>query len=125
MDENELSGMIISAAIEVHRNLGPGLLESVYQQCMKYELESSGLECDIEVPVTAKYKGKIFDSAFRLDLLVAGKVIVELKVVERLLLVHEAQLLSYLRLTENKLGLLMNFHAPTIKNGLKRIVNNL
>lgn len=125
MDENQISGKIIAAAIEVHRNLGPGLLESVYQQCMKFELENSGLECGIELPVTAIYKGNVFDSAFRIDILVAQKVIVELKVVERVLPVHEAQLLSYLRMTGKKLGLLINFHAPTVREGLKRIVNNL
>jgi len=125
MNENELSNKIIAAAIEVHRNLGPGLLESVYQQCLQYELENHGLECGVELPMTATYKGKVFDSAFRLDLLVERKVIVELKVVERILPVHEAQLLSYLRLTGKRLGLLINFHAPMIKTGLKRIVNNL
>lgn len=125
MYENEVSKRVIAAAIEVHRNLGLGLLESVYQQCLQHELESIGLECEIERPVTAVYKGKIFDSAFRIDALVEEKVIVELKVVERVLPVHEAQLLSYLRLTGKRLGLLINFHAPTVREGLKRVVNNL
>ncbi|MGD8568572.1 MAG: GxxExxY protein [Gammaproteobacteria bacterium] len=125
MDENEISKHVIAAAIEVHRNLGPGLLESVYQRCMQFELDALGLPCKTEVPVSATYKGKVFDSAFRMDMLVAEKVVVELKVVDRVLPVHEAQLLSYLRLTEKKLGLLVNFHAPRVKDGLKRIVNNL
>ncbi|MGD8640387.1 MAG: GxxExxY protein [Gammaproteobacteria bacterium] len=125
MDENEISKQVIAAAIEVHRNLGPGLLESVYQQCMQFELDALGLPCETEVPVSAIYKGKVFDSAFRMDMLVAGKVVIELKVVDRVLPVHEAQLLSYLRLTDKKLGLLINFHAPRVKDGLKRIVNNL
>jgi len=124
MDENEISRGIVTAAIEVHKTLGPGLLESIYRNCLKLELESTGLVCGAEVPVTATYKGHCFDSAFRIDLLVEDKVIVELKVVDHVLPVHEAQLLSYLKLTGKKLGLLINFHVSTVKNGIKRIVNN-
>lgn len=125
MDENTLSREIIGAAIEVHRCLGPGLLESVYQQCLVRELELQGLVVISEVPISAKYKGLDFDVVYRADLLVADKVVIELKVVEKMQPVHEAQLLSYLRLMNKKLGLLINFNVPVLKDGIKRVVHKL
>ena len=125
MDENKLSRLIIGAAIEVHRNLGPGLLESVYHQCLKYELELMKIPYRAEVPIKAGYKELTFDCVYRMDILVDNLVVIELKVVEKLLPVHEAQLLSYLRLSQKKLGLLINFNSPILKSGLKRIVNGL
>ena len=125
MNENEITGKVIGAAIEVHKQLGPGLLESVYQQCLSKELELQGIKCDCEVPVRAEYKGIEFDVAYRMDMLVEDIVAVELKVAERILPVHVAQLLSYLKLSGVKLGLLLNFNEPVLKHGIKRVVNNL
>ena len=125
MDENALSREIIGAAIEVHRTLGPGLLESVYQQCLVRELDLRSIPCMAEAPIRAEYKGLTFDVAYRADLLVAGKVVVELKAVENVLDVHEAQLLSYLRLQDKRLGLLINFHVRMLRDGIKRVVNEL
>ena len=125
MDENEISGKVIGAAIEVHRRVGPGLLESVYQQCLMRELFLRGVPFSSQASFRSHYKGMDFDVDYRMDLLVAEKVIVELKVVERLLPVHEAQLLSYLRLSGKKLGLLINFNVAVLKDGIKRVVNQL
>jgi len=125
MDEDAVSRKVIGSAIEVHRALGPGMLESVYQKCLGRELALRGLDCREEVPLAVHYKGMDFEAPFRLDLLVEDKVIVELKAVERILPVHEAQLLSYLRLAGLKLGLLVNFNVPVMKSGIRRIVNNL
>jgi len=125
MDENEITGIIVSAAIEVHRLIGPGLLESVYHSCMKKELINRGLSFESEVPLSVKYKGEIFQDVYRLDLLVESKVVIELKAIERLADMHRAQLLTYLRLSNKKLGLLINFNESTLKAGLKRVVNNL
>ena len=125
MTENEISNKIIGAAIEVHRALGPGLLDSVYRQCLQYELQQLSMECSTEVVIPAVYKDLEIDTAYRLDILVMNKVIIELKVVESLLPVHRAQLLSYLRLTGMKLGLLINFNVAVLKDGMLRIVNNL
>jgi len=125
MDENALSREIIGAAIEVHRRLGPGLLESVYQQCLVRELQFRNIPCLTEVPLRVEYRGLEFDVAYRVDLLVADKVVVELKAVEKVLDVHEAQLLSYLRLQDKRLGLLINFHVRMLKDGIKRVVNEL
>jgi len=125
MDENMVSRKIIGAAIEVHRTIGPGLLESVYQQCLMRELTLRGLEFLSQVAIRAEYKGLAFDVDYRMDLVVADRVVVELKVVEKLLPVHEAQLLSYLRLSGKKLGLLINFNVAVLKDGIKRIVHQL
>ncbi len=125
MDENGISRIIVGAAIEVHRNLGPGLLESVYQQCLARELHLQDVSYSLEMPMNAEYKGLKFDVGYRLDMMVAGKVIVELKVVEIILPVHEAQLLSYLKLSNKKLGLLLNFNVPVMKVGIRRVVNRL
>jgi GxxExxY protein len=120
--EKELTAQIIGAAIEVHRTIGPGLLESAYQICLAQEFSLRGLRFEQEKPVPVVYKGILLDCGYRLDFLVANKVIVELKSVEGLLPVHEAQLLTYLKLTGCKIGLLINFNIPILKNGIKRMI---
>jgi len=125
MDENEISKHVIGAAIEVHKHPGPGLLESVYQQCMVRELRLKAINVNTELLLTGEYKGLNFDIDYRMDMLVADKVAVELKVVESILPVHRAQLLSYMRLSGIKLGLLINFNEAVVKDGIKRIVNKL
>ena len=125
MSENEISRQVIGAAIEVHRALGPGLLESVYQQCMIRELQLQGVDVKTELVLKGTYKGLTFDVDYRMDMLVSNKVVVELKVVDSLLPVHKAQLLSYMKLSDIKLGLLINFNEAVVKNGIKRIVNKL
>ncbi len=125
MEENALSHAVLGAALEVHRFLGPGLLESVYRQALCRELTLQGLPWRAEVPLAAAYKGLSFDVAYRLDIVVGEKVVLELKVAEKLLPVHEAQLLSYLRLSRKRLGLLINFNVPRLKQGVKRVVNGL
>lgn len=125
MNENIISNKVIGAAIEVHRTLGPGLLESAYQDCLKHELNRIGLEFESESPVALNYKGLIVGEAYRLDLLIENKVIIELKTVSKLLDIHKTQLLTYLRLTNKKLGLLINFNEILLKHGINRIVNNL
>jgi len=125
MDENALSRRVIGAAIEVLRALGPGLLENVYRQCLARELALSEVVVEQEVPVPVAYKGLALDTAYRMDLLVGGLLVVELKVVEKVLPVHEAQLLSYLRLSGKRLGLLINFHVPRLNEGIRRVVNGL
>jgi GxxExxY protein len=123
--ENELSGEIIGAAIEVHRVLGPGLLESIYEEAFLAELESRSIQVSRQVEVPVVYKEKRLQNAFRLDFLVADLIVVEVKAVERILPIHEAQLLSYLRLTQKKLGLLINFHTTVLSKSVRRIVNRL
>ena len=125
VNENEISKKIIGAAIEVHKVLGNGLLESVYQKSLQQELMLSSIACAIEIPVAANYKGIDLDIAYRMDMLVMDKVVVELKVVEHVLPIHKAQLLSYLKLGNKRLGLLINFNTPLLKNGVRRVVNNL
>ena len=120
---NDLSKYIIGAAIEVHKELGPGLLESVYETCMVEELESRGLRVKNQVPLPVFYKGKKLDKEFVLDLLVEDEIIVELKSVEELKTVHEIQLLTYLKLANKKLGLLINFNVPILTKGIKRKIN--
>ena len=125
MEENEISGIVISAAIEVHRALGPGLLESVYQRCLVTELQYKSISVATEVPVVIEYRGKVMPDAYRLDLLVENKVVVELKTVNALTDIHKAQLLTYVRLTKKKLGLLINFNELILRKGVKRVVNKL
>ncbi len=122
---NQITEKIIGCAISVHRGLGPGLLESAYEECLCFELTQNKLEFDRQVPLPVIYKGVKLDCGYRIDVVVENLVIVELKAVERILPVHEAQLLSYLKLYDKKIGLLINFHVPILKSGLKRIVNNL
>jgi len=117
-----LTERIIGAAIEVHRVLGPGLLESAYEECLAWELRHAGLSVERQVPLPVIYKDVRLDAGYRLDLVVEKQVIIELKTVERLLPVHEAQMLTYLRLSGLKVGLLLNFYAAVLKHGIKRIV---
>ncbi len=120
---DEISRRIIGAAIEVHRHLGPELLESAYESCLVFELKRHGLSIEEQKPLPVVYKAVKLDFGYRLDLVVEDEIVVEIKAVERLLPIHEAQLLSYLRLSNKRVGLLMNFHVAVLKNGLKRIVN--
>jgi GxxExxY protein len=117
-----LTQEIIGAAIEVHRVLGPGLLESAYRRCLCHELRLRGLEFQIELALPVLYKGELLDCGYRLDLLVAQTVVIELKSVEKVLPVHEAQLLTYLRLSGKRVGLLINFNVPLLKDGIVRRV---
>jgi GxxExxY protein len=125
MTENELSKEIIGAAIEVHRHLGPGLLESAYEEALCYELELRGILVERQKCQPLDYKGKTLKTNYRIDLLIDKKVIVEIKAKEALLPIDKAQTLTYLRLGKIKLGLLINFHEPLLKDGITRIVNNL
>jgi len=122
MEINRITESIIGAAIEVHRSLGPGLLESAYQACLAREMALRGLGFEQEMPLHLEYKGLQLDCGYRLDFLVENTVIVELKTVDALQPIHEAQLLTYLRLTGAKIGLLINFNVPVLKNGIKRMV---
>jgi GxxExxY protein len=124
-DENALSNRIIGAAIEVHRALGPGLLESAYEACLAREFVLRSIPFERQKPLGVEYKGERVDCGFRLDFLVGGKVIVELKTVDELSPVHDAQVLTYLKLTGCKLGLLLNFNEWHLKDGIKRIVLKL
>ncbi len=123
MNENELSQKIIGCAIEVHKQLGPGLLESAYQECLYYELRLMGLNVQKEKPIPIIYKEVKLDHGYRIDLLVEEKVVVEIKTIEAFNDIHTAQVLTYLRLGEYKLGLLLNFQTTVLKNGIKRIIN--
>jgi GxxExxY protein len=118
----ELTEQIISAAIEVHRHLGPGLLESAYEECLCHELSLRKLPFERQKPLSMEYKGVKLDCGYRIDLLVDNLVIVELKCVDKINPVHEAQLLTYLKLAGVKVGLIMNFHQPKLTEGLKRLV---
>ncbi|HTT56232.1 MAG TPA: GxxExxY protein [Opitutaceae bacterium] len=123
--ENEISREIVDAAYHVHRKLGPGLLESVYETVLAYELAKRRLTVARQLPVPIIYEDLRFDEGFRADLMIGGKVIVELKSVEQIAPVHLKQLLTYLRLADKRLGLLVNFGAPIIKDGIRRLVNGL
>jgi GxxExxY protein len=125
MHENEVAKLIVNAAYKVHTTLGPGLLESVYDTVLAYELEKRGMEVRRQVPLPVVYEKIKFDEGFRADLVVQGKVIVELKSVEKVAPVHKKQLLTYLRLADKRLGLLINFGEALIKDGITRIVNRL
>jgi GxxExxY protein len=125
VEENSIGKEVVDAAVKVHRVLGPGLLESVYEQVLAHELAKRGLGCARQVPVPVMYEEIQLEEGFRADLLVEEKVIVELKSVETLLAVHSKQLLTYLRLSGKRLGFLLNFGAPLLKNGIVRIVNGL
>src|SRR5262245_45994709 len=120
---NRITEKIIGCAIEVHRYLGPGLLESAYEECTCYELVQAGLVVRRQVPLPVVYKGIELDCGYRMDSVVEEAVILEFKTVEKLLPVHEAQLLSYLKLTGLSVGLLINFHTSVLKDGLKRLMN--
>jgi GxxExxY protein len=123
MDIGNLTGEVIGAAIEVHKTLGPGLLESTYEECLCRELELRKIPYERQKELPIEYKGLKLDCGYRLDILVANRVILELKACESLQPIHEAQLLTYLKLTGIKLGLLINFNVPMLKQGIKRIAN--
>jgi GxxExxY protein len=126
MNINNLSGQIVNTAMNVHRELGPGLLESVYQACLVMELESQGFNAQSEVPQPVLYRGReVAAAGFRMDLLVEDEVVVELKSVSSVQSVHIKQLLTYLRLSKKPLGLLINFNESLLKNGITRVANNL
>ncbi len=125
MHENEISEAVIGAAIEVHRHLGPGLLESVYEQALCHELHLRSLNFKRQQSVPISYKGIKLATDLRLDLLVEEKVIVDLKAKEQLSLIDKPQLLTYLRLSDLRLGLIINFHSAVLKSGIARVVNNL
>lgn len=125
MHENTLSRKIIGAAIEVHRYLGPGLLESAYEECLAYEFLQREIQFERQKPLPVIYKEIRLDAGFRADFLVGGLVIVELKAVDQLAKIHEAQVLTYLKLTHCKLGLLINFNVPLLKDGVRRLVLGL
>jgi GxxExxY protein len=120
---NGLTEKIIGAAIEVHRILGPGLLESAYEECLAQEMLLQGLKFKRQQPLPVTFKDLHLECAYRLDFVVEGRVILELKAVERILQVHEAQLLTYLRLSGLKWGLILNFHASVLKHGIRRMIN--
>jgi GxxExxY protein len=122
---NDISGQIVDASVHVHRRLGPGLLESVYESVLAYELQKRGVAVARQVPVPVVYDELRFEEGFRADLIVEKTVVVELKSVETLAPVHSKQLLTYMKLLDYRLGLLINFGAPLLKDGIKRIVNNL
>jgi GxxExxY protein len=123
MKLNDISGQIIDSAIRIHTVLGPGLLESAYQACLSHELRKRGLAVEEHVQIGIRYEGVVLDIGYRIDLRVESLVIVELKAVSRVQPLHLAQLLSYLRLGDCPLGLLLNFHEPLMKNGITRLIN--
>lgn len=125
MTENELSKVVFDSALKVHQALGPGLLESAYEECLFYELKKNGLDVQKQKALPLVYEEVKLDVGYRIDIIVENKLIIEVKSVEALNDVHFAQLLTYLKLTNCKLGLLINFNVSLIKNGIKRIVNNL
>jgi len=125
MTEDELSNIVIGLAIKVHKTVGPGLLESVYEECLYYELKKNGLSVKKQVPIPMYYENIKIDCSFRADIIVDDKIIIEIKAVKTLEDIHLAQLLTYLRITNKKLGLLFNFNEKILMNGFKRVVNNL
>lgn len=125
MTENDIARIVVDACVEVHRALGPGLLESAYRGVLAYELEIRGLSVKTEVPIAIRYKGLQINDAFRADLLINDLLVVELKSLEHTQPVHRKQLLTYLRLMDKRLGLLVNFGSVLAKDGIERIVNNL
>lgn len=125
MKENDLTGLIIGCAMKVHTALGPGLLESAYEACLEYELTKAGLYTERQKPLPLAYEEVHLECGYRIDLLVENSVIVELKAVETLHPIHFQQLLTHLRLSQLKLGLLINFNVPHLKDGIRRVANNL
>ncbi len=122
MDINDLTGQIIGSAIEVHKALGPGLLESAYEECLCHEFDLRGISYKRQHAIPVQYKGAKLDCGYRIDLLVDNRVILELKSVDCLELIHEAQILTYLKLTNLKVGLLINFNVPMLRDGVKRLI---
>lgn len=122
LENDPLTEKVIGLAIEVHRQLGPGLLESAYEECVCYELEQNGLAFSRQVPLPVVYKAVRLDCGYRMDVVVEGKVVLELKTVEQLMRIHEAQMLTYLKLSGIRVGLLINFNAALLKEGLRRLI---
>lgn len=122
MEFDELSNRVIGLAIEVHRNLGPGLLESAYEQCLAHELTSNRIDFAAQKPLPVFYKGQLIECGYRINLLIENTLIVELKSADKLLPIHEAQLLTYMKLAQIKVGLLINFNVQLLKDGIKRMV---
>ena len=125
MNENEIGKIVVNASMKIHTVLGAGLLEGIYETCLAYELEKQGLPVKRQAALPIVYEDLRLDNAFRIDILVDGKVVVELKAIDNLLPVHAAQLLSYLKLGKYKLGFLLNFNVVHMKDGIKRMVNGL
>ena len=123
-ETNDVSGAVVHCAVRIHQKFGPGLLESVYQRILAYELRKARLAVETEVPIPVEWDGHVIDESFRADLIVGGKVLVELKSVERTKPVHKKQTLTYLKLSNLQVGLLINFGAPLLKDGIHRIVND-
>lgn len=123
MEDNDITNLIIGSAIEVHKTLGPGLLESAYQECLSYELKNKNLQVKKEVALPVVYKDVKLDHGYRIDLLVEDRIVIELKTVEHFTDVHFTQILTYLKLGGYDLGLLINFHTSLLKNGIKRFIN--
>ena len=123
--ENQLSKIVFNCALKVHQNLGPGLLESAYEECLFYELKKTGLDIQKQKAFPLVYEEVKLDIGYRIDIIIENKLILEIKSVEALNEIHFAQLLTYLKLTNCKLGMLMNFNVALIKNGIRRVVNNL
>ena len=124
-DIEEIGSNIVHSAIKVHKALGPGLLESVYQKCLAYELKKVGLAVACEIPLPVKYETVVIDAGFRIDMMIQRTVIIENKTVDKIAPIHEAQLLTYLKLANLNLGFLLNWNVPLMKDGIKRMVNNL
>lgn len=122
MEFDELSSRVIGCAIEVHRGLGPGLLESTYEQCLAHELTLNGIQFELQYPLPVEYKGVRLECGYRVDVMVEKKMILELKSVDRITAIHEAQLLTYMKLAKLKVGLLINFNATRLRDGIKRFV---
>jgi len=125
MTENEISNLVFDAGMKVHRKLGAGLYENVYEQCLIHELKNSGLNVESQKDISVNYEDLIIEKAFRVDLLIENKVVIEIKAVPELNNYHFYQILNYLRITELKLGMILNFHSTLFKNGVKRVVNKL
>jgi GxxExxY protein len=121
-DKDPLTKIVIGSAIEVHRHLGPGLLESVYEECLCHELSTLGIEFERQVQLPLEYKGVSLEYGLRLDILIPGKLVIELKTVEKIMPIHEAQLLTYLKLASIPTGLLINFNVPVLRDGIRRMV---
>ncbi|UPQ74701.1 GxxExxY protein [Chryseobacterium nepalense] len=125
MTENEISNVVFDAGMKVHRKLGIGIYENVYEQCLIYELKNSGLRIESQKDISINYEDLLIEKAFRTDLVIENKVIIEIKAAPEINTYHFFQLLNYLRITEMKLGMILNFHSSLFKNGVKRVVNKL
>ena len=125
MNENEISKLVFESGLKIHRKLGVGLYEAVYEECLVYELKQKGLKVEKQKDISIEYEGLVIEKAFRVDLLIEDKVIIEIKAVPEINSYHTYQLLNYLRITGFKLGMLLNFHSLLFKDGVKRIVNHL